>query len=544
MRIFIIEADLSLKSIEALLEEMKNEYFYWNPTDSLMENIEQYKPDLILISYIESENLPSDLIQALQYISIQKPLMLLVITPTMEQALYLMEQLSELYLNYWIPYPINLTFLKMKLNMINNFYALMKDKFTVKVTHSYNNELLLINSIIMMLNSTLELDKILNIAVQRMCEIANVTVCNVILLKDNNQKIGMLAAEYDIRFPDAFSKRSNIHLEEHPAIQKAIYTRCPIIIEDAESTLSCTYSTKSLAVFPLITKKKIIGLLTLHSIQKPKYFTPQEIELTQIVSNQIAIALANAQLFENIQNQRDELKKANEQLQELNQLKQNLMTMIIHDLRTPLTGVIVYLELLEKLFKEENKREKKYLQIALKSSNDLLYMINNLMDIAKMETSNTSLNKQPTSSKNVVYSALTHIDGLIKSNKQNLILNIDGEIPPVMMDKEKIIRVLINLLGNAVKFTPRDGTITITTLLVNDVVEFQIKDTGEGIPMDYLTRIFDKFEQVKVRNKGKEMSSGLGLTFCKLAVKAHNGKIWAESELGKGSTFIFQIPLN
>ncbi len=306
MRIFIIEADLSLKSIEALLEEMKNEYFYWNPTDSLMENIEQYKPDLILISYIESENLPSDLIQALQYISIQKPLMLLVITPTMEQALYLMEQLSELYLNYWIPYPINLTFLKMKLNMINNFYALMKDKFTVKVTHSYNNELLLINSIIMMLNSTLELDKILNIAVQRMCEIANVTVCNVILLKDNNQKIGMLAAEYDIRFPDAFSKRSNIHLEEHPAIQKAIYTRCPIIIEDAESTLSCTYSTKSLAVFPLITKKKIIGLLTLHSIQKPKYFTPQEIELTQIVSNQIAIALANAQLFENIQNQRDE----------------------------------------------------------------------------------------------------------------------------------------------------------------------------------------------------------------------------------------------
>ncbi len=113
-----------------------------------------------------------------------------------------------------------------------------------------------------------------------------------------------------------------------------------------------------------------------------------------------------------------------------------------------------------------------------------------------------------------------------------------------MMDKEKIIRVLINLLGNAVKFTPRDGTITITTLLVNDVVEFQIKDTGEGIPMDYLTRIFDKFEQVKVRNKGKEMSSGLGLTFCKLAVKAHNGKIWAESELGKGSTFIFQIPLN
>ncbi len=295
-----------------------------------------------------------------------------------------MKQLSELYLNYWIPYSINLNVLKMKLNMINNFYALMKDKFTVKVTHSYNNELLLINSIIMMLNSTLELDKILNIAVQRMCEIANVTVCNVILLKDNNQKIGMLAAEYDIRFPDAFSKRSNIHLEEHPAIQKAIYTRCPIIIEDAESTLSCTYSTKSLAVFPLITKKKIIGLLTLHSIQKPKYFTPQEIELTQIVSNQIAIALANAQLFENIQNQRDELKKANEQLQELNQLKQNLMTMIIHDLPTHLKGVIVCLELLEKLFKEENKREKKYLQIALKSSNDLLYMINNLMDNAKM----------------------------------------------------------------------------------------------------------------------------------------------------------------
>jgi two-component system sensor histidine kinase/response regulator len=115
-------------------------------------------------------------------------------------------------------------------------------------------------------------------------------------------------------------------------------------------------------------------------------------------------------------------------------------------------------------------------------------------------------------------------------------------LPPFSGDEDKLRRTLVNLLGNAIKFTPFGGTITAAAELQEDVLLFSIHDTGEGIPPEAFDRIFDKFGQVENRKAGRKMSTGLGLTFCKLAVEAHGGRIWVESRSGEGSAFYFTIP--
>jgi signal transduction histidine kinase len=141
--------------------------------------------------------------------------------------------------------------------------------------------------------------------------------------------------------------------------------------------------------------------------------------------------------------------------------------------------------------------------------------------------------------------AFQQVAGVAKEKSLSLVPDVESELPPLPADEEKLRRILVNLIGNAVKFTPRHGTITalVRTDPAENAVLFGIQDTGEGIPKEAFERIFQKFGQVETRKEGRKMSTGLGLTFCKMAVEAHGGRIWVESELGKGSTFYFTIPL-
>ena len=125
-----------------------------------------------------------------------------------------------------------------------------------------------------------------------------------------------------------------------------------------------------------------------------------------------------------------------------------------------------------------------------------------------------------------------------------MICEVDCELPQFLGDEEKLVRTIVNLLGNAIKFTPNGNEITLAVQPERERLCFKVIDTGEGIPAESFDRIFEKFGQVENRKSGRQMSSGLGLTFCKMVVEAHGGHIWVESELGKGSTFSFVVPLN
>ncbi len=255
-------------------------------------------------------------------------------------------------------------------------------------------------------------------------------------------------------------------------------------------------------------------------------------------------------LFQDI-TRRKEIETLYEQMRALDKVKNDLTHMIVHDLRTPLTSLLTGIMTLQGS-ESLDEMERELLAISVSGGNTLLGMINDLLDISKMEDGSVSLEKSAVSLPEIVAESFRQVASLVQDKELTLAAQIAPEIAerlsdaPIRLDADadKVRRVLVNLLGNAIKFTPRSGTITVSACLKPDrqAVVVRVRDTGEGIPKEAFVRIFEKFGQVQTRKAGRMMSTGLGLTFCKLVVEAHGGRIWVESEPGEGSSFYFTLP--
>jgi len=226
-------------------------------------------------------------------------------------------------------------------------------------------------------------------------------------------------------------------------------------------------------------------------------------------------------------------------------LRDDLTGMIVHDLRTPLTSLLSGLGALRFVGGRE-AAEQEILDNAIGGGETLLGMINDLLDISKWESGSLVLDKQPLHPVDIIEYALAQTAPLARRNGLRVARRLPSDLPPIEADRDLLRRALTNLLGNAVKFTPRGGIVTVSAAYdpAEGAVVFAVGDTGEGIPAHQVRRIFDKFGQVESRKAGRKMSTGLGLTFCKLVAEAHGGRIWVESKLGKGSRFLFTIPLS
>ena len=233
------------------------------------------------------------------------------------------------------------------------------------------------------------------------------------------------------------------------------------------------------------------------------------------------------------------------QLKELEGLRDDLTHMIVHDLRTPLTSLLTGLQTLEYIG-ELNDDQKEFLELATDGGKSLLGLINDLLDISKMEDGSLQLETTDLSAADLVKESLGQVRMLAQTKAITLTADVPDDLSPFRGDKDKLRRTIINLLGNALKFTPKNGTVTLSAHAGEDngiaVVFVSVRDTGEGIPESAFGRIFEKFGQVQDRKEGRKNSTGLGLTFCKMVVEAHGGRIWVESELGVGSVFSFTIP--
>jgi signal transduction histidine kinase len=238
-----------------------------------------------------------------------------------------------------------------------------------------------------------------------------------------------------------------------------------------------------------------------------------------------------------------QLQASYEQLQALVKLKEDLTHMIVHDLRTPLTSILTGLMTMESLGGLD-ELQMELLGGAMQGSQTLLGMINDLLDISKMEDGSMVLDREPTDAAAVIAAALQQVANLAAGEGLTLHSAVETGLPPVLADSDKIRRTVVNLLGNAIKFTPEGGQVTVACRRASNAPElvFSVTDTGRGIPREAFERIFEKFGQVSAKGQPK-MSTGLGLTFCKMAVEAHGGRIWVESEMGAGSTFAFTLPL-
>jgi signal transduction histidine kinase len=241
-----------------------------------------------------------------------------------------------------------------------------------------------------------------------------------------------------------------------------------------------------------------------------------------------------------------EIAEKNDKLLELEKIKESLTHMIIHDLRNPLGALSGFIEL-SLLQQNLSEDQLELIQGCASSCHDLKDMVQSLLDIHKMEEGKLELKKETLHLGEVIDSTLCQFSPKANAKQVALHCHKTDSLPMISVDRDLMKRVIANLLNNAIRHTNVDGAVTITaeTFPENGSVHIRVEDTGDGLAPEYHQKVFDKFEQVRLNKKGVNVgASGLGLAFCKLAVEAHDGRIWVESEgVGKGANFQFTLPI-
>ncbi|HET8564203.1 MAG TPA: ATP-binding protein [Candidatus Binatia bacterium] len=231
-----------------------------------------------------------------------------------------------------------------------------------------------------------------------------------------------------------------------------------------------------------------------------------------------------------------------QRLHELERMKTEFFSSMSHELRTPLTSIKEGTGLLlDGVGGTTTEKQKRLLTIVAEESNRLIGLVNSLLDLSKMEAGMMTYNFQRSSLTPLINKAVTEIIPLVEARAIRLETEIGEDLPPVLLDQERILQALRNLIGNAVKFTPRAGRVKIAARSVDGNVEFSVRDTGPGIATENLTAIFEKFHQAPGAAASMN-GTGLGLAIAKHIIVSHGGTIWAENHPEQGSTFFFVLP--
>jgi signal transduction histidine kinase len=263
--------------------------------------------------------------------------------------------------------------------------------------------------------------------------------------------------------------------------------------------------------------------------------------------------------FSDLERTNKALKHANERLQELDRLKSNFIATVSHELRTPLTSVIGYSEmLLEGLAGTLNAEQREYVSTILEKGESLLALIGQILDLARIESGNITLNKELVDPREIVRLGLSDVAPQARKRGLDLKLEVIGEVPPIRVDVDKVRRVITNLLGNAVKFSHEHGRISVLLDITEDnspsgrydlfepernrYLRIRVADQGIGIPVEKLEHIFEAFFQVDSSSTREFGGTGLGLAIVRNFVQIHGGKVEVESRTGEGSTFTVRLP--
>lgn len=253
----------------------------------------------------------------------------------------------------------------------------------------------------------------------------------------------------------------------------------------------------------------------------------------------------NTILEKRVQEKTADLQMANVALEKANRLKSEFLTTMSHELRTPLNAIIGFAEVLrDEIAGSLSKDQKEYVTDIHSSGHHLLDMINNILDLSKIETGKMHLQYEEFCIEDAINDTLTIINASANNKGISVHTNIQDNTPLLSADKTKFRQILYNLLSNAVKFTPENGKITINVFQKDNSLQFEIVDTGIGIKPEDKEKLFEAFHQADASLTREYEGTGLGLHLTKRLVELHGGKIWAESTFGKGSTFFFILPIN
>ena len=293
---------------------------------------------------------------------------------------------------------------------------------------------------------------------------------------------------------------------------------------------------RALLSVPLLREDQIIGSLSLNR-KAPGEFPAEVVELLKTFATQSALALENARLFQ-------ELEEKSRQLEVADRHKSEFLANMSHELRTPLNAVIGFSEvLIERMFGEVNAKQEEYLQDILASGRHLLSLINDILDLSKIEAGRMELELADFHLPQAIDNAVTLVRERAMRRGITLEVAVDDRLGALRGDERKVKQVLLNLLANAIKFTPEGGRVQVRAAVANGVAEIAVSDTGVGIAAEDQEAVFEEFRQVGTDYAKKHEGTGLGLTLSRKFVELHGGKIWVKSQVGQGSTFTFTLPL-
>jgi signal transduction histidine kinase len=285
----------------------------------------------------------------------------------------------------------------------------------------------------------------------------------------------------------------------------------------------------------MVREGRLVGCLGV-TRNRPGEFPPETVELLRTFATQSALAIQNARLFR-------EIEEKSRQLEVASQHKSEFLANMSHELRTPLNAIIGFSEVLsERMFGDLNEKQEEYLKDIYASGQHLLSLINDILDLSKIEAGRMELELTDFHLPTALDSALTLVRERAGRRSIALHLSVDERLGQIQADERKVRQVVLNLLSNAIKFTLEGGRIEVTAVPRDGSVEVSVSDTGVGIASEDQEAVFEEFRQVGTADKKVE-GTGLGLTLCRKFVELHGGRIWVKSQLGEGSTFTFTIPV-
>jgi signal transduction histidine kinase len=391
-------------------------------------------------------------------------------------------------------------------------------------------------------SSTLDVETVLQTIVSRASQLAGADGCAIY--------------EYDVA-TEAFQIRATHNLDPvlvgtlrasplhkgEGAMGRAAATREPTQVADIavpgayqshirDTLLNAGY--RALLSVPLIREGEVIGSLSLNR-HAPGEFPPEAVEVLKTFATQSALAIQNARLFR-------EIADKSRQLEVASQHKSEFLANMSHELRTPLNAIIGFSEVLnERMFGELNEKQAEYLKDIHASGQHLLSLINDILDLSKVEAGRMELELTDFDLPAAVDNAVTLVRERASRKGITVRIAVEEQLGTMRGDERKIRQVLLNLLSNAIKFTPEGGRIEVAAVPNGGSVEVSVRDTGVGIAPEDHEAVFEEFRQVGAADKKAE-GTGLGLALARKFIELHGGRIWVTSQVGRGSTFTFTLP--
>lgn len=320
----------------------------------------------------------------------------------------------------------------------------------------------------------------------------------------------------------------------------------PPLTPEAALTNQKSSGIKTSMVFPVYAQNKPMGSLIFSMVKDYTEVTEDEKDLLSGFTDLVGLAVQNSLLYTSLQKTTEKLQEANKKLEQLDKLKDDFVSIASHELRTPMTAIRSYAWM--SLYRSDiplSDKIKRYLSRTLISTERLINLVNDMLNISRIESGRIEIIPKPFDLITLIKDVIFEVGAKAKEN--NVDLNIkETQIPQVFADMDKLHQILLNIIGNSLKFTPPSGSITISFFSDGEVVEVAVTDTGVGISREDLSRLFTKFGRLDNSYVAAATSggTGLGLYICKKLIELMGGKIWARSEgEGKGTIFTFSLPV-